>query len=164
MSSDCFYYNRSYLFEVRKKEFYRCCSLGCKTCLCKICIDQMNQDLPSYISNESNQNDNNNDDNGDNSSDCNGDGNNSGDKSYSSNPSDEEGSTVSSVYTGHDSLGDDFGDFLTSTDDADLMCGADHDFFRTMTLFQLQMLENELLRSETLPNIPRKMQFQGTLF
>lgn len=28
----------------------------------------MNQDLPSYISNESNQNDNNNDDNGDNSS------------------------------------------------------------------------------------------------
>ena len=30
-------------------EHYRCCTLGCKTCLCKRCIDGLNPDIVHYI-------------------------------------------------------------------------------------------------------------------
>ena len=45
------------------------------------------------------------------------------DLSLSSNSSDEDSDDV------NDSFTDDFGEFLTSTDDADLVCGDDHDYF-----------------------------------
>ena len=45
--------------------------------------------------------------------------------SVNTNLPDEDGSTVNS----NDFFRDDFGDFLITTDDANLMCGDDHDFF-----------------------------------
>ena len=72
-----------------KKEFYSCCHLECKICLCKTCVNEMNQDVPNFISesttqedandNNSNQNDNGNLDDTNSNNSLSDDGNQEGD-------------------------------------------------------------------------------------
>ena len=43
-----------------KKEFYSCCHFDCKNCLCKTCVNDMNQDVPNFILESTTQKDSNN--------------------------------------------------------------------------------------------------------
>ena len=159
-----------------KKELFRCCTFGCNIFLCKTCIDQRNQDSPNYVSANADQGSNEDDKNINSSGEDHADDNNNSDddgheneykfnndegterddESFFSNMSDEVRSSVNtnvleedrSSVNSQDSFGDNFGSFLTTTDDVNLICVVMTMIFLQITnLCQLQILEKGLFLS-----------------
>ena len=106
-----------------KKEFFKCCNFDCKICLCKVCLDECDENVPNYVR-ESTDNANDEVDNNQVES--------SDDRSIDLGMSDdEEGSDSDEEYSfvsNDDSFDDDFDDFVVTTYDPDLEYGDDHDY------------------------------------